>query len=364
VASDDRLAFVLHLCRASKLVAVAGGRLALDPDPVRVWLQADPARRRLDLQATWRDDPDWNDLWRVPSLKPQPTGWKNDPILARRRVLGFLAGCRPGVWYRLDDFIAMVKSVDPDFQRPDGDYTTWYLHDLRGQPLTGFEHWDEVEGALIHYLVSGPLHWLGVIDLGFEGDFGLTLAFRLAETGRSLLGQASSVTAERPQRDEPSPPSALAVRDDFTVHLPLAASLYDRFQLSRFADLVERRADQVSYRVSPASLARARRQGVTAEQVIAFLVRASDRRVPPKVLDGLRRWRDRSGAVRLERGVILRVKRPEILTTLRGDPIVAPLLGETLGPQAVLVPQANAQRVRHWLVEQGYLDEERRQEIG
>jgi hypothetical protein len=148
------------------------------------------------------------------------------------------------------------------------------------------------------------------------------------------------------------------VRDDFTVHVRRDASLYGRFQLSRFADFMERRTDQVSYRISPASLARARRQGVTAEQISAFLSRASGQRVPPQVLDSLRRWYGRSGAVRLERGMILRVGHPETLTALRRDPTIAPLLGDVLGPQAALVPQANVQQVRQWLREQGYLDEE------
>ena len=151
-----------------------GAGLALDADRVRGWLQATPAGRLAGLQAAWRDDPDWNDLWHVPTLRPQPTGgWKNDPLLARRKVLGFLAGCRPGAWYRLDDFVAAVKAADPDFQRPDGDYTTWYLHDPRGQSLMGFEHWDEVEGALLR-LTFTPLVYRGQVH-GFGGlSFGFT----------------------------------------------------------------------------------------------------------------------------------------------------------------------------------------------
>ncbi len=390
VAHDDRLAFVLRLCRASDLVAVAQGRLVLNPNPARAWLQAPPARRLLELQMAWRDDADWNDLWHVPSLKPQPTGWKNNPILARRKVLGFLAHCRPGTWYGLDDLVTTVKSVDPDFQRPGGDYTTWYIHDQHGEPLMGFEHWDEVEGALLRYVLSGPLHWLGVTDLGFEEDPDSPAAFRLAETGLPLLGLApspatapaegpvpsavegpvpSAVEGPVPSAVEGPVPSAvegpvpstvegpvLVVRDDLTVRIRTDASLYDRFQLSRFADLMEREADRVSYRISSASLARARRQGITVGQVSAFLRRASGDRVPASVLDGLRRWHDRSGAIWLEQGVVLRVDRPETLKALRQDRAIAPLLGDVLGPQAVLVPRANVSRVRRWLAEQGYLE--------
>jgi hypothetical protein len=342
-ADDDRLALVVRLGRAAGLASVAQERLTLNSERVQGWLQATPAGRLAGLQAAWRDDPDWNDLWHVPTLKPQPTGgWKNDPLLARRKVLGFLAGCQPAKWYRLDDFVAAVKAADPDFQRPDGDYTTWYLHDLRGQSLMGFEHWDEVEGALLRSLVAGPLHWLGVVDLGRDEESGPPVAFRLAATP----GEGASAS-----------PVAMAVDDDCTVRVPSDASLYDRFQLARFANLVQRGADGIAYRISPASLARARRQGISAEQVSSFLARVAGQPLPPKVAEAIQRWHKRSGAIRLERGVILRVDAPETLAALRRQPALAPLLGEALGPQAVLVPQANIQQVRRWLIEQGYMEE-------
>jgi hypothetical protein len=385
-AGDDRLALVVRLGRAAGLVSVAQERpaphlppgrpkesagLALNTERVRGWLQATPAGRLAGLQAAWRDDPDWNDLWHVPTLRPQPTGgWKNDPLLARRKVLGFLAGCQPAKWYRLDDFVAAVKAADPDFQRPDGDYTTWYLHDLRGQSLMGFEHWDEVEGALLRSLISGPLHWLGMVDLGHDEEAGPPVAFRLAGGDALVIVAPGPRAASRSEaRGSPSKsgdqvpkgrgepvPAPMTVDDDCTVRVPWEASLYDRFQLARFADLVQRGAGEIIYRLSPASLARARRQGISAEQVSSFLARVAGQPLPAKAAQAMLRWHKRSGAIRLERGVILRVDAPETLAALRRQPALAPLLGEALGPAAVLVPQANIQRVRRWLVEQGYMD--------
>jgi hypothetical protein len=352
VADDERLAFIVHISRAAKLVTVAEGRLALNSDAARAWLQASPAQRLLALQTTWRDDPNWNDLWRVPTLRPQATGWKNDPALARGKALSFLVDCRPGDWYRLGELTRAVKASDPDFQRPDGDYSTWYIQDLNKLPLMGFEHWEEVEGALLRYLVSGPLHWLGVTDLGRETDSDQPTAFRLADAGLPLLGLAPLPDAEAPSTASPD----IEVSENFTVRVPLAASLYSRFQLARFTDLSGRGADHVRYRLSPASLTRARQGGITLDQIRTFLTRVSGNRVPARVLEGLRIWQERSGSARLEQRVVLRVNRPETLKALRQDPDIAPLLGQELGPQAVLVPRPNVKQVRRWLVEQGYLD--------
>lgn len=373
-ADDDRLALIVRVGLAAGLVTATQEGLTLNPDPARVWLRAAPADRLLALQRAWRDDPGWNDLWHVPSLRPQPTGWRNDPVLTRQTVLGLLAQLRPGGWYGLDEWIRAVKASQPDFQRPDGDYTAWYIHDPEGEPLMGFEHWDQVEGALLRYLVTGPLHWLGATDLGFEEDRNQPIAFRLAESGLPLLKLAPPPEAPGESRAESvrgaedvteneregsgqqtaSPP--LVVRDDFSVTMPREASLYTRFQLARFADFMGREAGRVRYRISPPSLARARRQGITQGQISNFLSRGLGGRVSAKLLESLESWYRRGGSVRLEPGVVLRVDRPETLTALRQHPIIAPWLGETLGPQAVLVPRSNLERVRRWLAEQGYLE--------
>ncbi len=367
VAEDNRLAFIVRLGLAAGLLTVNRERMGLNAERARAWLQAAPADRLTALQTAWRDDAAWNDLWHVPSLKPQPTGWKNDPVLARQKVLELMTYCHRDQWYDIDEFIKAVKSWNPDFQRPDGDYTSWYIHDLQGESLMGFEHWDAVEGALLRYLLSGPLHWLGFIDLGYGVETEKPIAFRAADSrlmgsgpGEQPAdddlrqGKENTIEAERPPQE--SGPS-LTVQGDFTVRVDREVSLYTRFQLARFADFVGRETDYINYRISPASLARARHQGIIGEQISSFLARHSAGSVPARVLDGLQTWYNRSGTARLEQGIILRVDRPEILQALRKHPEISPLLGEVLGPQTVLVPRANVESVRRWLLRQGYLED-------
>ena len=360
--ADDRLAFVLHLCRTAELTVEHQKQLTVNQDPARAWLRASPMCRLTDLQTAWLDDTGWNDLWHVPSLRLQATGWKNDPLLARRAVLRFLAGCQPGAWHTLDDLTAIIKSDDPDFQRPDGDYTTWYIHDPKGRPMMSFEHWDEVEGALIGHLVSGPLHWLGVTDVGYQGDAGLPTAFRVAETGRRLVESVSTSSAvdsppeeQPPSGEKPATDPGLIVQDDFTVRVASGANLYERFQLARFAEFVGREPGWVNYRLSSGSMAIARREGVTDEQISAFLLRTTAKQVPAEVLGAVQRWHTGDSAVRLEQAVLLRVEQPEVLTHLRRDVTIGPLLGDPLDAQTVLVPRPNVKPVRRWLVEHGYL---------
>ena len=60
-----------------------------------------------------------------------------------------------------------IKSTEPDFQRPGGDSESGYIRSEREDVyLNGFESWDQVDGALLRFMLTGPLHWLGLAELG------------------------------------------------------------------------------------------------------------------------------------------------------------------------------------------------------
>ncbi|GAG29631.1 unnamed protein product, partial [marine sediment metagenome] len=228
----ERLGFMRHLMQSTGLVHVTrAGLLRPDPGLATDWLRSPTQQQRTKLAQAWRDDPTWNDLIHVPSLRLEDTGgWRNDPVLARQAVLSHLPACSSGAWYAIEGFAAAIKRRDADFQRPDGDYTAWYIRDsLTGVYLSGFENWEAVEGALIRYLIVGPLAWLGLVDLGMASVDGPLVAFRLTTPGEAFLGL-------RTLRPEPEP-VPLTLRPGPVVAVPQARR-YDRFQLARIASRV------------------------------------------------------------------------------------------------------------------------------
>jgi len=348
--NPERLRFLRHLARhLGWLRVIDSGRLRPDPGPVTAWLQSPTHRQRTSLAQAWREDPTWNDLFHVPTLHPEDTGaWRNDPLLAREAILRHLQACIPGTWYTLSGFVAAIKETDPDFQRPDGDYASWYIRDAAtGAYLSDFESWDAVEGALVRYIVTRPLAWLGLTDLGAEGTPGSPRAhvFRLTAAGAAYLG-----LAEAPAEPEPGP---MTLRPDFTVLVP-PARRYERFQLARVADWA-RSGDPFVYRLTPTSLKRARRQGISVTRAIEFLGQASGGPVSHFVETALTRWDARGAEVRLEQVALLRVSDEELMKQITSLPRTRRFIGEQVGPTAAVVQRRDWTRLITALGEMGLL---------
>ena len=214
----------------------------------------------------------------------------------------------------------------------------------------GFEHWDEVEGRLIRYMLAHILPFLGVTDMGGPADS--PAAFRLTSSGEAFLaGRAEQIAP-------PKRPPYLRVDNKFQVRVPHYAILYDRFQLARFAELAQHESNRTIYRITQASISRALRNGVTHEQITAFLTRATNNQIPLKVVEALRNWGTRYGTVKLENATLIRLEDSRLITELQRHPTLGPLLGEVLGPTTILVHAKNAPDVRKALRELGYLTDE------
>jgi hypothetical protein len=347
----DELDFIIQLGLRTDLLTIAHGRLRPDRDPIRSWLQADQSQQVQLLQQAWRTDPTWNDLWHVPGLVPQPTGWENSPLRARSKIVGYLEQLvvPSDNWFAIDDFVSTIKQLDPDFQRPGGEYDGWYIKDEQGNFLMGFEHWDDVEGGLIRYLLTHVLLWLGAVEVGCLADTSSPHTFRMTRLGVAFLENQSLPT------DPPGQPVYFRVDNQLQVRVPAQASLYDRFQLARFAEQLQHESKRTVYQITQASIGKALKNGVTPDQIIAFLTRITNNRIPLKVVETTRAWGTRRATVQIEQATLLRLKNEQLVAELHQHPALSQLLGEVVGPKTIIVPAHNVAEVRRLLTELGYL---------
>lgn len=344
----ERFRFLLHLAScAGWFVQKGTGRLGLEADAVAAWLKSSAFDQRCTLSDAWRDDATWNDLFHIPTLRPEDTGaWRNDPVLARQAILHHLRACTPNSWYALEPFVAAVKDVDPDFQRPDGDYDTWYIRDEEsGAYLSGFESWDAVEGRLVRYVLTRPMAWLGLVDVGVTDTGQSETVFRLSQDGAAFLGLAGTPSS--------TPLPAARLQSGFRVSVP-AACRYERFQLARVADW-HRTGDRFLYRLTPSSLKRAREQSISVERVLEFLREITEAPIPSQMEQALKRWNSRGTEATLESAVLLRLSEPELMEEVTASPRLARLIEDRIGPAAAVVRRQDWPRVVTELAKMGLL---------
>ena len=315
--------------------------LRVDPEQAKPFMQADRGAQLSTLANAWRDSNRWNDLLHVPSLKHEPGSWRNDPLAARALILKLCADLPANEWRSLDSFITFVREHHADFQRPAGDYDSWYIRDAKtGEYLRGFEHWDDVEGALLRYIITSPMHWLGLVHLKPD-------AFRLTTLFTAFIANTVWPLVENKG-------AKIVVRSDGTFTVPFDMNRYERFQAARIGEWLPLSGNHYSYRLTGNSLNTAGLQGITAKHIISFL-RRHCARIPGNVVEAIDRW-GRSGVeARASQIMILRLENPGLLDFVRRNPKTAPYLGEVIGSSAIEVK--DWKRLQEGMMEAGLVVE-------
>lgn len=323
----DRLSLLLTLAYELGFLRQdeAGARLL---KTAVTWLQQPREAQLRALAEAWSSS-NWNDLCHTPDLACEGEGWQNDPILARTALLDALP--RDNQWYALDDLVAFVKEIDPDFQRPDGNYDTWYIRDkVADAYVTGFAHWNRVEGRLLRFLIQGPLRWLGLVETGIAAGNERGTLFRLTDRALAWLHNQS------PKASDVLVP--ILVQADATILVPHNADRYQRFQVARISDPAPFLPGKpYHYSLTPDSLAQAQEQGIAAERVLQFLQKISGKQLPASTKRAIERWAERGVEAFVETAVILRARDAAIIDTLSQNPKTRDYLGERLGELAIAI---------------------------
>jgi len=328
---------------AERLGLVSGTPLKPDPHQARPFLEASRSVQVQRLAEAWREALPWNDLRQLPGLIFEGKAWRNDPVIARQIILKTLGEVPAETWWSLSSLVVALKERQPDFQRPAGDYDSWYIRSAEtNEYLRGFGHWEQVDGALIKWIILHPLSWLGLVELA-EDSFRFT-----------AYGAAFVKSAEWPAPSEIS--FTPEVTPEGVVRYAFAASRYERFQLARLTDWSEPADGLAVYRFTPASLNRAVKQGVKIGAILAFLQKlVGAETLPPTLTGALRRWERVGSEAVLRDTLILKLKTPDLLKTLQRTPALKRYLGEVLGPTAVAVRREDLPRLREVLAELGIL---------
>jgi hypothetical protein len=311
------------------------------PEPVKAFLEAPRAEALEMLQNAWIESDSFNELCLMPTIVCEGE-WRNQPQESREFLLNLVDAIPEGKWWSLNAFVRDIKQKYADFQRPAGDYDSWFIKRASdGQYLRGFASWDQVDGALVRYFITQILHWLGQVDLCIAEGAAEPTSFQISRL-------QSQITAGENQK--------IHVSSQGVISIPRFAPRVVRYQISRFCDWEAVREDVYRYRISTNSLTKAREQGLKVEHLLALLSRHADAGVPPSIVKALKRWEVNGTEARVQTQVILKVSKPEVLEEMRKSR-AAKFLGETLSPTTVVVKGGAIQKVMEALSELGLLTE-------
>jgi hypothetical protein len=320
-------------------------------EAIRSFLEAPRPQALALLVKAWLSSSTFNDLHFLPGLKFEGN-WQNDPILARQAILALIKELPDSNWWHIPGFISSVRSAHPDYQRPAGDYDSWFIFQESTQSyLRGFSSWDEVDGALIRFLIIGPLHWLGLLDLAAPTPETQAVAFRRSAWFDALITGSPSLHHK---------PEILAwqVKVDGHILISHASPRAIRYQVARFAQFENRTQKGYEYRLTPASLERARSQKLKASHFINLMRKyPTTTPIHPGVINALERWENLGVQTKLEKVFILRANAPELINLLKQNSRTSRYLGELLNPTTVLVKATGRQAILEALMEAGYLME-------
>ena len=322
---ENRLSFMLGIAECADLISREDGMAHPRRSEARSWLKAARAQQIERLANAWLACATYREMWHIPGLYPEDSGWSYDAAAARGAVMQLLADLLPEQgWVSVNDLIEIIKEFEPDFQRLDGDYDSWYIRNEAGEFLSGFESWDAIEGSLIEFYLVGPMHWLGLVDIGED-------VARLTAYGRAFLEHS-----EWPQPEEPL--ARIDVRGDGALLVPRRVSRFERFQLARFAHC-EKTGDPYHYRIDAECIQHAAAQEITTQHIHSFIARHLEGKpMPLPIVKLLRNWQ--AGArstVTLESMLVLRVTSEETLDKIYAIPALRRYLGARLGPMACAV---------------------------
>jgi len=300
------------------------------------------------LVQSWAQSLDFDELRLVPQLHCEGN-WRHSAITPRRLILNRLGVLPTDTWLKIQNFIDDIQQYQPDFLRSGADYNTWIISsaDTDARLLHGFDHWQDVEGQYIRFIITELLVDLGMAKTGQLTDQPESQVFQITPWFSRLLSPEPSL--ELPEENQP-----VLVGGDGKLEMTSLVPRIARYQLSRFTEWRSLRPDRFVFQLTPASLQAAAERGLELKHLRALLRKYGKPGIPPALQKALTRWERHGLEAAIEELLVLRLAQPELLEKLR-ESKASGCLGEALGPTAVLVKPGCSSRVRAALRELGIL---------
>ncbi len=333
LAGDEgRLEFIFSL-----LVATG---LFWPGSPVTVWsevkehyLRQTEAAQRATLARVYFLMLNWSELWSLLRVTPElqlRRNW-NQPYYKpanlalelnqfRQQVLRVFASLPDDQWILLNDLIPLLRTIWPRF---DGlAWQTYYGHAIKPgwyltyrrrelKPDTASD-WQLAQWPFIRFMLTGPLHWLGLADLCWQNNEPIAVRFHgLADLYWDRVETPSpplshGLPAAATGTTTPAPPSGAVQVEGLTIIVnPSAINAQTHNLLDRLARLDEAIPGRFIYRLEAGAVHQSFEAGLSLAEVLADWERLLGQPPPETIRTQLETWWQAYGQVRLYENVTL-----------------------------------------------------------
>jgi len=272
-------------------------------------------------------------------------------IQARRYILDQVKALTPRGWVRLERLVDQVRNEHYEFFLPRPRRSQYYYaaphpYDYSTNPMSltfpGIYQedagWENVEANLIRAVVTGPLYWMGLVDLGWGGNpVGIPTAFRLTALGQWLLDLG-------PLPEIPSEGGKVIVQPNLHIIALDPIQEATLVTLDRFAErLSAERA--VEYQLTRKSVYAAQQSGLDVSHIKDILQQHTGDLLPQNVLRTLEEWQAQNERITIRPHIALVHGEPSVLDQLTALPRAGDwIAGRPLPEVAVLThPRTTAQ---------------------
>ncbi len=245
-----------------------------------------------------------------------------------------------------------MRKTAPDFLRSGGEYEAWIIkHIPSGEFLRGLANWDRVEGAYVRLMITGPLVWTGMVEIGKSPKRDGGVYFRKTDWAETIITRGKIQYAHTP--------NPFLMLDKYgIITVDRFFPLHIRYLVARFCEYQGEMRSRYQYQVTPNSLKRAEKQGLKVAQLFSLLQKYGQKDakkpLPKNSLLALERWGETHSQAEIHSAVLLIVPSPEIMKNILSSPQKKYIL-EKLNPTVAVITRQSIPFIRALLLEMGLL---------